>query len=73
MNLLAYTSSAYTSAYTNDSYGSSFPTTTFTVEGVGNTTRVVWWATTSQSSSKIAANCAYYLYIDNIKISIVNE
>lgn len=73
MNLLAYTSSAYTSAYTNDSYGSSFPTTTFTVGGVGNTTRVVWWATTSQSSSKIAANCAYYLYIDNIKISIANE
>lgn len=40
----------------------------FTISGAGNTTRVCWWATTNITSSY--GNCHFYLYIDNIKVSI---
>ena len=44
----------------------------FTVGGAGSATRICWWAMTSQETSAIARNNHYYLYIDNIKVSIAN-
>lgn len=69
---LAYTSPFYVSQYGENSFGSTFPTSSFTASGAGKTTRVVWWANTTRADSKLAANCNYYLYIDNIKVSIAN-
>lgn len=66
----AYTSPYYVSQYGENSFGSTFPTSSFTASGAGKTTRVVWWANTTRADSKVAANCNYYLYIDNIKVSI---
>lgn len=69
-----YKSSNYTSRFNNNSFGESFPNAEgFEISGAGKTTRVCWWACTTQSSSKLAANCHYYLYIDNIKIKIVDN
>lgn len=42
------------------------------VGNIGPSSRFVWWACTTRNSSKIAANCAYYLYLDNITVSIAN-
>lgn len=67
---LAYTSPYYVSQYGENSFGSTFPTSSFTASGAGKTTRVVWWANTTRADRKFAANCNYYLYIDNIKVSI---
>ncbi|MCQ2143879.1 MAG: fimbrillin family protein [Bacteroidales bacterium] len=42
------------------------------VDNIGSTSRFVWWPCTTRNTSKIAANCAYYLYLDNISVSIAN-
>lgn len=40
------------------------------VDGVNRNTRFAFFACTARNSSHIAANCVYYLYLDNIQVSI---
>ena len=58
----------------NSDFGAIFPHlgASFIVDDADATTRVCWWALTSQETSSMARNCHYYIYIDNIKIQIAN-
>lgn len=60
-------------SYTNDSFGSAFPSYSFTVDGCGSTTRLCWVPCCSQGTIIEAKNAHYYLYIDNIKVQIVSK
>ena len=44
--------------------------TSVTVENCGPDTRFVFFPCTTRSSSEFAANCCYYVYLDNIKVQI---
>lgn len=57
--------------YGDDSFGSSFPTYSFTASGCTSTTRLMWVPGTDQDEAGLIGNVHYYLYIDNIRVSIV--
>ena len=60
------------SLYGNNSFGSTFPTHTATVSAATNSTRLVFYPTTSVELGGIDnSECA--IYIDNIKVSIIYE
>lgn len=54
-------------------YDSQLKTYSHEIEGCNNTTRIVWFPCTTQTSKVAAANCAYYFYMDNIKVSIAKQ
>lgn len=43
---------------------------TLTIPSVDNTTRIVFFPDTARNTSHIAANCCYFLYLDDIKVYI---
>lgn len=43
-----------------------------TIGSCTSATRITFWPLTTRNSSKIAANCVYYVYLDEIKLSIAN-
>ena len=67
---VAHTSTNYGSGFGDSSFSSIFPTVSYNISGCTPSTRIVWWACTQQDAAVIAANSCYYMYIDNIKISI---
>lgn len=67
---VAYTSPYFANTCDENSFGETFNSYSFTVDGCSNASRIVWWPSTTQSNRAIAANCCYFVYIDNIKISI---
>ena len=64
------TTSDLGSSYNIDSFGSSFPTYSFTASGCSSATRIAWFPCTNQNSWIDVTNAHYYLYIDNIRVSI---
>ena len=56
--------------YNNDSFGSSFPTYSFTANNCSSATRLCWIPCCEQSTYITSNNAHYYLYIDNIRVSI---
>lgn len=67
---VAYTSERFYSNFDENSFGSSFPTMSYNISGCTPSTRIVWWACTDQNGKSMGANCCYFMYIDNIKVSI---
>ena len=55
--------------YNNNSFGSSFPTYSFTASGSNSATRLCWVPCSVQTNTA-GGNAHYYIYIDNIKVSI---
>ena len=69
-----YDSVAFTSGYLNgtyggNSFGDTFPTHTVSIDNCNNSTRISWSVGTTKKSSE-AKNAHYYIYIDNIRVSI---
>ena len=58
------------SNYNNDSFGSSFPTYSYTANNCSSATRLCWFPCSEQNDWKSITNAHYYLYIDNIRVSI---
>ena len=58
------------SNYNNDSFGSTFPTYSFTASGCTSATRICWIPCCVQTTWFTAGNGHYYIYLDNIKVSI---
>ena len=56
--------------YNNDSFGSTFPTYSFTATGCTSATRFGWVPCCVQTTWFTAGHAHYYLYIDNIRVSI---
>lgn len=56
--------------YNNDSFGSTFPTYSFTASGCSSATRFGWVPCCVQTTWFTAGNAHYYIYIDNIRVSI---
>ena len=56
--------------YGNDNFSSSFPTYTFTATNCSSATRLMWVPGTNQNEAGRPGNVHYYLYIDNIRVSI---
>ena len=56
--------------YNNDSFGSTFPTHSFTASGCTSATRLCWIPCCVQETWFTAGNAHYYIYIDNIRVSI---
>ena len=56
--------------YNNDSFGSSFPTYSFTANSCSSATRFCWVPCCVQKEWITANNAHYYLYIDNVRVSI---
>jgi hypothetical protein len=56
--------------YNNDSFGSTFPTYSFTANGCTSATRLCWIPCCVQPTWFTAGNAHYYIYIDNIRVSI---
>ena len=67
---VAHTSDNYGNNVGNGSFSSILPTVSYNISGCTSSTRIVWWPCTHQDASVIAANSCYYLYIDNIRVSI---
>lgn len=67
-----YYVASMSSQYNNNSFGSTFPTHTATVNAATNSTRLVFYPTTSVEMNSID-NSESAIYIDNIKVSIVPE
>ncbi|MBQ5647909.1 MAG: fimbrillin family protein [Alistipes sp.] len=59
------------SNYNNNSFGSTFPTYSFTASGCTSATRICWIPCCVQTTWFTAGNAHYYIYLDNIKVSIV--
>lgn len=68
-----FTSDYFANAYGNDSYDATFPTYSFTATGCGPSSRIAWFPATTRDTKHIAANCCYFIYIDNIRISIASN
>lgn len=69
-----YSSVVFTSGYLNgafgsNSFGETFPTYDTTINSCTNSTRISWSVGTTKKSGE-AKNAHYYLYIDNIRVSI---
>ena len=58
------------SNYNNDSFGSSFPTYSYTANNCSSTTRLCWFPCSEQNNWSAVTNAHYYLYIDNVRVSI---
>ena len=56
--------------YNNNSFGSTFPTYSFTAIGCTSATRLCWIPCCVQPTWFTAGNAHYYIYIDNIRVSI---
>ena len=56
--------------YNNDSFGSTFPAYSFTASGCSSATRFGWAPCCVQKEWVTANNANYYIYIDNIRVSI---
>jgi hypothetical protein len=67
---VSYTSEYLAAGYNADSFGSTFPTHSFTQSGCTSSTRICWVPCCRQSHWTTSLNAHYYLYIDNIKVSI---
>lgn len=66
-----YTSPDYfANDYTDDSFDSDFPTYEFTVDNCSPASRIAWWPRSTRTSGSGIGNSIFYVYIDNIKISI---
>ncbi|MBQ9138019.1 MAG: fimbrillin family protein [Alistipes sp.] len=65
-----YSSPTFVRNVTEDTFNCSFWPQSVNISGVGPTTRITWWPSTTQKTSRLGANCVYYIYIDNIRISI---
>lgn len=65
-----YSSPTFVSNMTENSFDCNYWQESVNLSGCTNQTRITWFPQTSQSSSVIGANCVYYIYIDNIKVSI---
>lgn len=57
-------------SYNNDSFGSTFPTFSFTANSCSSATRLCWIPCCEQTTVVTSNNAHYYLYIDNIRVSI---
>ena len=57
-------------SYNNDSFNSSFPTYSFTANNCSSATRLCWIPCCEQSTYVTSNNAHYYLYIDNVRVSI---
>lgn len=55
----------------SNGFASSYPTYSYTVSGCSASTRLCWIPCCSQSEWVQANNAHYYIYIDNVKVSIV--
>ena len=67
---VVHTSNTFASTLSSNSFGVEMPTYSVTIPTATASTRIVWFACTHRNSSHIAANCCYYMYLDNIKVSI---
>lgn len=67
---VSYTSEYLAAGYNADSFGSTFPTHSFTQTECTSTTRICWVPCCVQSHWPTSLNAHYYLYIDNIRVSI---
>lgn len=56
--------------YNNNSFGSTFPTYSFTANGCTSATRLCWIPCCVQETWFTAGNAHYYIYLDNIRVSI---
>lgn len=65
-----YTSPYFANEYTDDSFDSTFPTYEFTVDNCSSGSRIAWWPRSTRTSGSGIGNSIFYIYIDNIKISI---
>ncbi len=57
-------------SFNDNSFGATFPTYSFTADNCTSATRFGWIPCCSQSTWVTSNNAHYYLYIDNIKVSI---
>lgn len=62
----------YTSGLHADEDVSVLNPASLTISSVGPATRIVWFVDTDRTTSVIAANAVYYLYLDNIRVYIDN-
>lgn len=60
----------YTSDLHADENIASLNPASVTIPSAGPSTRIVWFVDTERSTSVVAANSVYYLYLDNIRIYI---
>ena len=58
------------SNYNNDSFGSTFPTYSYTANNCSSATRLCWFPCSEQNNWTSVTNAHYYLYIDNVRVSI---
>ena len=65
-----YSSPTFVRNVSEDTFDCSYWAESVTLSGCSNNTRITWFPCTTQSSSVAGANCAYYIYIDNIRVSI---
>ena len=65
-----YNSGNIAQKFNNDSFGSTFPTYTITASGCTSTTRFTWVPGTNNTTWRSIGNDHYYLYIDNVRVSI---
>ena len=56
--------------YNNDSFGSTFPTYSYTANNCNSATRLCWFPCSEQNNWSSVTNAHYYLYIDNVRVSI---
>ena len=56
--------------YNNDSFGSTFPTYSYTANNCSSATRLCWFPCSEQNTWTSVTNAHYYLYIDNVRVSI---
>ena len=65
-----YSSGNIAPQYDDNSFGASFPTYSFTASGCTSATRFVWVPGTNNTTWTSIGNAHYYLYIDNVRVSI---
>ena len=58
------------SNYNNDSFDSTFPTYSYTANNCSSATRLCWFPCCEQNNWTSVTNAHYYLYIDNVRVSI---
>lgn len=67
---VVYTSDTFVSNRAEGSFIGDNIAQSVTINGCNSASRIAWWSCTNRTSSVIAANGAYYIYIDNIRVSI---
>ena len=66
-----YLQSDHLTNYTNDSFNTEFPTFTYTATGCTSSTRFCWIPCCVQDHVALPRQAHYYIYLDNIKVKIV--